>query len=81
MKRRSRAKNTEAEATIQLHIETIDRCLSRFYTELEESDLKLADYFRLAELKSVAAPEGDKEVIVRWVDCSGEAMEQEEDDR
>jgi hypothetical protein len=78
VKRRGKARQDELEKAILLKIETIDGCLSRFYAELEKSDLKLADYFRLADLKSIAAHSGDEEVIVRWIDCSEREVNEEQ---
>jgi len=80
VKRRGKARQDELEAAILQKIGAIDGCLSRFYAELDKSDLKLADYFRLADLESIAAP-GDRKVIVRWIDCEEkEANEEQAED-
>ena len=56
-------------------IEMIDGCLKRYFEELPRTELKLADYLKLAELELLIADEGRKKLVVRWVNCDEKAQE------
>lgn len=69
VRKRKRRNDRDAEARIAVQVPAVDRCLERFFNELAECELKLADYMRLTELETMVAGDGDGEVIVQWISC------------
>ena len=61
-------------------IAVIDGCLKRYLDELPRTELKLADYLKLAELNLLIADDGGKKVVVRWVNCDEKARKWNSED-
>jgi hypothetical protein len=79
VEKRERRRAKYSAAKVEGWIARIDGRLKRFRQELPKSDLKLADYMRLAEMETLAADGGEGEVIVRWVNAD-EVKEMEADE-
>ncbi len=67
--------------SIEGWIATIDECLKRYFDELPNCDMKLADYLKLAELEAMVADEGEERTVMRWVTCRKKSSKEDESER
>ena len=66
--RRNRAQRRKARTELPIaEIAKIECVLAKWATELGESELKLADYVRLADIDSLADEGGGGDLVIRWV--------------
>ncbi|HXJ39983.1 MAG TPA: hypothetical protein VNH18_11965 [Bryobacteraceae bacterium] len=69
---KSKQRRRKAMAPPVMELTRIECALARFFGEVGEGDLKLADYVRLADMESVADDGGSEDVRARWVNEAGE---------
>lgn len=65
--RKGKGRRRRTGALPVMEIAALECALAKFFGGLNEGELKLPDYVRLAEMESLADEGGSQELRIRWV--------------